>query len=71
MTDAMRTYSQYLSARHLAEVLLMKHSQESSEGSIVIYGDIQVDDEIKTLAERLGYRVEKIAQPVEMLEAGQ
>lgn len=57
---SMTTYAQFLKADHLSRVLLMKHSQESSLGSIVLYGDIQVWEAFQGLANELGYRVEKI-----------
>ncbi|NTG86159.1 hypothetical protein G6L15_08370 [Agrobacterium rhizogenes] len=56
------TFLQYLAARELGEVLLMKYSQEASEGKTVIYSDTQVLDAFNKLAERLGYRVERIAE---------
>jgi hypothetical protein len=69
--EAMVTYGQFLSARHLSEMLLMKHSQESSNAKLSIYSDIQVNDEFRRLAALLGFRVEKIEQPVEAPEAAE
>jgi len=63
MADAMQTYKQFLAAEHLSRALLMKHAQESCCGSVILYSDQQIADELKTLATRLGYRVEKISQP--------
>lgn len=60
MTDKMITYTQYLECRHLSEVLLMKHVEEGASRKPILYGDIQVDESFQKLAERLGYRVEKI-----------
>lgn len=68
MTDKMTTYTQYLESRHLSEVLLMKHVEEGGTGKLRLYGEIQVDKSFQKLAERLGYRVEKItADPARTL----
>jgi len=63
------TFIQYLAARELDEALLMKYSQEASEGKTVIYGDTQVHDAFNKLAERLGFRVERIVdEPIHVGE---
>lgn len=67
MSDSMRTYGQFLEARHLSEVLLRKHVEEGQKGKPVLYGDIQVDESFSKLALKLGYRVERI-QPADHSE---
>ena len=62
--SSMDTYRQFLEARHLSEVLLMKHTEEGAKGKPVLYGDIQVEEGFKKLASYLGYRVEPVAAPV-------
>lgn len=62
-TDSRKTYRQYLSARNLGDALLMKHAQESSQGSIVLYSDPQIEKAFQVLAVLLGYTVEPIQAP--------
>lgn len=69
MSDNMGTYRAHLSADYLSKHLLMKHVAEVNGGS-VIWGQDQVEEDFHQLAERLGYRVEKI-EPVETQEAAE
>lgn len=62
--DSMETFKQFLAAKHLAEVLLMKHAQEASEGKKILYGDIQIEEALEGLAERLGFRVFRVLPEV-------
>lgn len=65
--DYMKTHNQFLAAEHLSRVLLMKHAQESSGGPLVLYGDIQVEEALETLADRLGYRLLRVVPEISTL----
>ncbi|KEA07160.1 hypothetical protein [Rhizobium rhizogenes] len=67
--DEIETFRQHLDAAALSNVLLMKYSQEASRGTLVIYSEIQIQEAFAKLANRLGYRIERIAHPT--LEAAE
>jgi hypothetical protein len=60
----METYRQFLSARNLADALLMKYAEEASRGEFPLYGSENIRASFEEVAERLGFRVERIAAPV-------
>jgi len=60
----MDTYRQFLEARHLSEVLLMKHAEEGAKGKPVLYGNIQVEESFAKLASQLGFIVQRLPSPV-------
>ncbi|NTJ00314.1 hypothetical protein G6L07_08250 [Agrobacterium rhizogenes] len=62
--DYMQTHAQFLAAEYLARVLLMKHAQESSRGPLVLYGDMQVEEALEKLTERLGYRLLRVVPEI-------
>lgn len=62
--DCMDTFKQFLAAKHLEEVLLMKYAQESSCGPLVIYGAPQVEEALEKLTERLGYRLLRVVPEI-------
>lgn len=64
IVDEMKTYSQYLAAQRLSEILLMKYAREVTRGTLVLHDDEAVEEQVQMLADRLGYRLMRIVPKV-------
>ncbi|HEV7433859.1 MAG TPA: hypothetical protein VGO22_03135 [Pseudorhizobium sp.] len=65
----MSTYNQFLEARALSEVLLLKHAAEGVRHSDPERLERNAERMFERLAAHMGFRVEKIAAPVKTGEA--
>jgi hypothetical protein len=66
----METYKQFLAAEQLSRALIMKYGGEVSGGTLVIYGDIQIEEAFAKVCAALGYeQPAKISSPIRPDEA--
>lgn len=64
------TYKEFLAAEHLSHVLIMKYGAEASGGTLIIYGDVQIEEAFAKVCGALGYeQPAKITRPIRPDEA--